>query len=181
MVLDIVYSPSWGWVQAHSDGIQLSQTMVLLFIAEHDDVIKWKHFPRYWPFAREFTGHWWIPRTKASDAELNVFFDLRLNKRLSKQSLGWWFETPSCSLWRHCKEELIECFGNNKTFGYRKRVWKMNRKIISEGEIIRIWPATRWVKIKRPQPICISIVWRDHFTNVLLFSEIKALESNSIS
>ena len=24
-----------------------------------------------------------------------VFFDLRLNKRLSKQSRGWWFETPS--------------------------------------------------------------------------------------
>ena len=22
----------------------------------HDDVIKWKHFPRYWPFVREFTG-----------------------------------------------------------------------------------------------------------------------------
>ena len=25
----------------------------------------------------------------------------RLNKRLSKQSWGWWFETPSRSLWRH--------------------------------------------------------------------------------
>ena len=25
-----------------------------------------------------------------------------LNKRLSKQSRGWWFETPSRSLWRHC-------------------------------------------------------------------------------
>ena len=23
---------------------------------KHDDVIKWKHFPRYWPFVREFTG-----------------------------------------------------------------------------------------------------------------------------
>ena len=29
-------------------------------------------------------------------------FDLRLNKRLSKQSWGWWFETPSRPLWRHC-------------------------------------------------------------------------------
>ena len=27
-----------------------------------------------------------------------VFFDLCLNKRLGKQSRGWWFETPSCSL-----------------------------------------------------------------------------------
>ena len=31
----------------------------------------------------------------------HVFFDLRLNKRLSKHSWGWWFETPSCPLWRH--------------------------------------------------------------------------------
>ena len=31
----------------------------------------------------------------------DVFFDLRLNKRLSKQWWGWWFETPSRSLWRH--------------------------------------------------------------------------------
>ena len=33
---------------------------------------------------------------------LDVFFDLRLNKPLSKQSRGWWFETPSRSLWRRC-------------------------------------------------------------------------------
>ena len=49
-------------------------------------------FPRYWPFVR----------TKASDAELWCFFDLRPNKRLRKQSRGWWFETPSRPLWRHC-------------------------------------------------------------------------------
>ena len=40
------------------------------------------------------------PVTKSFD----VFFDLRLNKRLSKQPWGWWFETPSCSLWRHCND-----------------------------------------------------------------------------
>ena len=38
------------------------------------------------------------PVTQAFD----VFFDLRPNKRLNKQSWCWWFETPSCSLWRHC-------------------------------------------------------------------------------
>ena len=52
----------------------------------------------------EFTGHRWISFTKASDARLDVFFDLRVNKRLSKHSWGWWFETPSSSLWRHCNE-----------------------------------------------------------------------------
>ena len=35
--------------------------------------------------AGKFTGHRWIPHTKASDAEFDVFFDLRLNKWLSKQ------------------------------------------------------------------------------------------------
>ena len=45
------------------------------------DVIKWKHFPRYWPFVGEFIVHRWIPLTKTSD--------LCLNKRLSKQPWGW--------------------------------------------------------------------------------------------
>ena len=35
----------------------------------------------------------------------DIFFDLRMNKRLSKQSWGWWFDMPSCSLWRHCNEK----------------------------------------------------------------------------
>ena len=39
----------------------------------HDDVIKWKRFPCYCPFVRELIGHRWIPRTKASDAELWCF------------------------------------------------------------------------------------------------------------
>ena len=49
----------------------------------------------------EFTGLRWIPHTMASDAELWCFYDLRLNKQLSKQPWGWWFETPSRPLWRH--------------------------------------------------------------------------------
>ena len=37
---------------------------------------------------------------------LDVFFDLRMNKRLSKQSKRRWFETPSFSLWRACNASL---------------------------------------------------------------------------
>ena len=46
-----------------------------LSVGTHDDVIKWKHFPRYWPFVRGIhrSGPRWIPRTKASDAELSCF------------------------------------------------------------------------------------------------------------
>ena len=51
------------------------------------------------PFWGEFNGHRWIPLTKTSDED--AFFDLRLNKRLSKQSIRLWFKTPLPSLWRH--------------------------------------------------------------------------------
>ena len=40
---------------------------------KHDDVIKWRHFPRYWPFVRGIHRSRWIPHTKASDAELCCF------------------------------------------------------------------------------------------------------------
>ena len=45
-----------------------------------------------------------FPSQRLVTRSFDVFFDLRLNKQLSKQSWGWWFETPSCSLWRHCYE-----------------------------------------------------------------------------
>ena len=35
------------------------------------------------------------------------FFDLRLNKWLSKQSWCRWFETPLCSLWCHCNVSFM--------------------------------------------------------------------------
>ena len=141
----------------------------------HDDVIKWKHFPRYWPFVggihrslvnSPHKGQWrgalmfslictringWVNNGEAGDLRryrvhydvivmylgfhhwhwgqaydmmtsssngnifrvtghlcreftrnFDVFLDLRLNKRLSKQSRGWWYETLSSPLWRHC-------------------------------------------------------------------------------
>ena len=43
-----------------------------------------------------------FPTQRPVTRSFDVFFDLRLNKWLSKQSWGWWFETPPCSLWRHC-------------------------------------------------------------------------------
>ena len=42
----------------------------------HDDVIKWKHFPRYWPFLREFPSHRWIPLKRARDSELWWFLSV---------------------------------------------------------------------------------------------------------
>ena len=42
-----------------------------------------------------------FPAQRPVTRSFDVFFDLPLNKRLSKQSWCWWFETPSHSLRRH--------------------------------------------------------------------------------
>ena len=56
------------------------------------------------------TGHlWWectgprfIPAQRPVTRGFDVLFDLRMNKRLSKQSWSWWFEKLTRPLWRHC-------------------------------------------------------------------------------
>ena len=53
------------------------------------------------PLCGEFTGPGEFPSQRPVTRSFDVFFDLRLNKRLCKQLWGWWFETPSWSLWRH--------------------------------------------------------------------------------
>ena len=45
-----------------------------------------------------------FPTQRPVTRSFDVFFDLRLNKRLSKQWWSWWFETPSPPLWRHRNE-----------------------------------------------------------------------------
>ena len=69
----------------------------------YDDVIKWKHFPCYWPFVRG------IHRSPGNSPHRGqwrgaLIFSLRLNKRLSKPARCRWFETPSRPLWRHCND-----------------------------------------------------------------------------
>ena len=50
------------------------------------------------PLCGEFTGPGGFPTQRPVTRSFDVFFDLRLNKRLSKQPWGWWFETLSWSL-----------------------------------------------------------------------------------
>ena len=73
----------------------------------------WRHqmenFPRHWPFVlgnSPASGE--FPAQRPVTWSFDVFFDLCLNKRLRKQSWGWWFETLSRPLWRHCNVSLNE-------------------------------------------------------------------------
>ena len=48
-----------------------------------------------------------FPAQRPVTRNFDVFLDLRLNKRLSKQSCGWWFETQSRFLWSQCNEMFV--------------------------------------------------------------------------
>ena len=51
-----------------------------------------------------------FPSRRPVTRSFDVFFDLRLNKRLSKQSRRRRYETLSCSLWRHCNASILSVF-----------------------------------------------------------------------
>ena len=48
-----------------------------------------------------------FPSERSVTGGFYVFFDRRLNKRLSKQLRRRWFDTPSHPLWRHCNSLVI--------------------------------------------------------------------------
>ena len=56
-----------------------------------------------------------FPTQRPVTQSVDVFFDLRLNKRLNKQSWGWWFETPPRPLWRHCNIDDVR-MGSGSVF-----------------------------------------------------------------
>ena len=65
----------------------------------HDEVIKWKHFPSYWPLERG------IHRSSVDSPHNDqwhgaLIFSLSLDKWLSKRSRRPWFETLWRSFWR---------------------------------------------------------------------------------
>ena len=73
----------------------------------HDDVIKWKHFSRYWPFVRG------IHRSPVNSPHKGqwrgaLMFSLicAWHEWLNKHSWGWWLETLSRPLWRHSNVEF---------------------------------------------------------------------------
>ena len=113
--------------QVHCEICEIS-----LFHHYHEDVIKWKHFPRYWlcagnsPVTGEFTAQ--RPVTRSFD----VFFDLRLIKWRSKHSWGWWFKTPSRPLWRHCNDDCHSTIWLSEYILFTTQ-WEHTKKLIVAG------------------------------------------------
>ena len=63
----------------------------------HDDVIKWKHFPSYWPFAGNSPVTSDFPSRRPVTRSFGVFFDLRLRQQLRTQWRCRWKISPLIS------------------------------------------------------------------------------------
>ena len=83
------------------------------------------------------------PSQRPVTRSFDVFFDLRLNKRLSKQSRRRWFETPSRSLWHHCNCIFISiceepsCMIQDSRF--KHRLFRRNTNIHIYISIMDTW------------------------------------------
>ena len=99
------WRPFWLGPDVLKESIHRSYNMSLTMMTSSS----WNIFRVTGHLWGEFTGPRWIPHTKASDVELWCVFDLRPNKRLSKQWWGWWLETQSPPLWRHCNVIHLLC------------------------------------------------------------------------
>ena len=84
-----------------------------------------------------------FPAQRPVTRSFDVYFDLRPNKRLSKQSWGWWFETLSCSLLRHCNEVLVQSLCHNilsmaiylkRTITAKQSIFPQ-KKMLNEGNV----------------------------------------------
>ena len=88
---------------------------VKLNATEHDDVIKWKHFRVTGPLRGEFTGHRWIPPTKASNAEISFFLICAL--------INAWINTrDAADLRLHCAHYDVTAIGQGMDEELRRLV-----------------------------------------------------------
>ena len=119
----------------------------------HDDIIKWKHVLRYWPFVREPIGHRWITHTKTSDAELWCFL-WSVPEQMVEQIVGTlviWdaIVLIMTSLWC-CAQDDISCiliFSSNLDVGkflVPRMVWPLSAFMKPQhwgSRLDLLWPA----------------------------------------
>ena len=81
-----------------------------------------------------------FPAQRPVTWNFDVFFDLRPNQLLSKQSWGWWFETPSRPLWRH-RNVTTEVWVSFKCIFIQILVafWTLRQWVINEPKCGHLW------------------------------------------
>ena len=102
------------WFQAHEDNIQHPPRLCIINSRSYFTSNSWwRHKMKTFsaslalcegnsPVTVEF------PSQRPVMRSFDVFFYLRLSKRLTKHSRRRWFETPSRSLWRHFNVHIVE-------------------------------------------------------------------------
>ena len=100
-----------------------------------------------------------FPAQRPVTRSFDVLFDLRLNKRLSKQSWGWLFGTPSRPLWRHCNVREVPVMAvsvtcpssqheNNRTMGIIEGLvpTMVYPSLTLWGRVAHTWTVIHWLK-----------------------------------
>ena len=67
-----------------------------------------------------------FPAQRPVTLSFGVFFDLHLNKRLSKLLWDWLFQTPLRSLWSHCNDPKINLVVAMGTINQSLWFWSQN-------------------------------------------------------
>ena len=111
------------------------------------------------PLWGESTGHRWLPLARPVTRSFDVFFVLRLNKWMSKQSRHQRFEMPSGSLWHHCNGSHY-CFIRSHHHEYHIQALKCINPL-KESREFKVWKFVlvyslkivkeRWLKGYTPQ------------------------------
>ena len=133
-----------------------------LLLEIHDDVIKWKLFPRNCPLCGEFTGPGEFPTQRPVTRSFGVFFDLRLNNRwVNNREAGglrrhrghydvnvmfggfthtYWFEHQRRFI--PCNYRLLEYIENIRKFLYGLRLFNGTYLTLSTNHLL---PETTFV------------------------------------
>ena len=142
------------------------------------------------PLCGEFTGHGEFPTQRPVTRSFDVFFDLRLRKRLSKQPWGWWFETPSWSLWRQCNDRALNHLLNLLQLClFPKYAW-LTPLTLHHRDVTRVpWSFRkrnyRWLR-NSPQRVPASnaeyvlMQWRHHLSLIITWPVSKIRIINTI-
>ena len=122
---------SWHWFRYWYGAKPLPEPMLpssLTHIYGHDDVIKWKHFPRYWPFVwgihrspvnSPYKGQWrgalmfslicvwingWVNNREAGDLRR---YRAHYGVIVMRQCIGTSYLSPADPYWRFDRKNLI--------------------------------------------------------------------------
>ena len=146
----------------------------------HDDVIKWKHFPRYWPFMRgirnsSVAGESPPPHIGQWCGALMFSLICAWINDWVNTTCGWWFDV---SLWRHCND-VVNLFINQLQQDKTKRepcVWIMGYITVPQNSSVVCLIQFREKRmdeiyiLKKFSPVCRIVVFR--FTDAKLKKKV---------